>query len=474
MSLDDLSNETRLIATPWSRMVRGIGLGQHPIAYDPVAASRIRASYELLAARVPGDAYTAFGRRTAELALRAARSGGVLPAGEAAAGIDAAVAEIRAVKNPYYRVTAGSILLDAVAKLGLDPAPLLREDFAAEVLATVDEIEPDRIADENRGRHGDYERLSAFTAVFLAYGQLGLQDRLVSGERNYVREALSLLDTVPAPFFRGRGGSMLISVVAVLGFGDLITEGGRDRVRETLDYLHRADEIALPPAFPKPMSPAFGKIYPLVTMLNAVAVMGRRDCLGDRLDQMRRLWAQITPVERTHMGLYYLVALHNLGRLDEIGDVGAFVRSVSGQWPQIDPGASYFLDGISYPYMIETALLSGHREIITADTAARLAGCFRDLDHTDEDRANRPYPFSYAITSLGELGASDALFTPLARYDGQTAMEWVISRVPTDAAEERNRLAMLNHALINWALRLRGTELREPPLTRGFRFPSAH
>jgi hypothetical protein len=65
------------------------------------------------------------------------------------------------------------------------------------------------------------------------------------------------------------------------GLGDLVM----------LDYLDRADEIGLPPAFPKPMSPAFGRIYPLVTMLNAVAVTGRTDCLGDRLDQMHRLRA---------------------------------------------------------------------------------------------------------------------------------------------------------------------------------------
>ena len=32
--LDSLSQESRIVATPWSRIVRGVGLGQHPIGYD--------------------------------------------------------------------------------------------------------------------------------------------------------------------------------------------------------------------------------------------------------------------------------------------------------------------------------------------------------------------------------------------------------------------------------------------------------
>ncbi|WP_305783775.1 hypothetical protein [Symbioplanes lichenis] len=455
----DLTVENRMIATPWSRIVRGIGLGQYPTGHDPVLATRLRAAGDQLAARVPGDAYTAFARRTTDLVLTLTGSGGDVPWPRLETDLDAVLAELRGVENPYHRVTGGAILLDALAKLEVPRRLVIGggRDLPAEVLATVDEIKPDGIKDENAGRHGDYERLSAFTAAFLAYGQWGLGERLVAGPRNYVLEALDLLDHVPAPFFRGRGGSMLLSVAGRLGHGHLVTAGGRDRIAETLDHLDRADEVNLPPAFPQPLSPAFGKIYPLLTMLNAVAWSGTGAHLShgrDRLAEARSLWGQLAPVERTHMGLYYLVALHNLGRLrDEIPDTGAFVTGLVGQWRDIDPGENYFLHGIAYPYLIMTALISGRRDLITGTVVDRLVDAFPDLDRTAEDRLNRPYPFAYALTALGELGVADRLFTPRPRYGGSSPVAWVIDRLP---AEESSRLYMLNHALINAALRMRG------------------
>ncbi|MGE2624583.1 hypothetical protein ACQH8C_25940, partial [Escherichia coli] len=82
-----------------------------------------------------------------------------------------------------------------------------------------------------------------------------------------------------------------------------------DAIIHTLDYLDRADTIGINPSFPQPMSPAFVKIYPLLTMLNAIAVTGARQALyfrQDRLRQARDLLDALTPVEQTHMGLYYI------------------------------------------------------------------------------------------------------------------------------------------------------------------------
>ncbi|MFI7600010.1 hypothetical protein [Actinoplanes sp. NPDC049681] len=464
MGFDELSTESRMIATPWSRMVRGIGLGQYPVDYDPEIAGWIRHSLDLVAERAKGDSYTAFARRTAGLILTVAGGDRI----DLAREVEAVADEVRAVKNPYYRVTAGSVLMDAVAKLGVGSA--LPAGFPAEILATVDRIEPDRIKDENSGRHGDYEKLSAFTAVFLAHGQLGLADRLGS----LVPQALGLLDNVPAPFFRGRGGAMLISVISLIGHGAHLAGEERDHVAAVLDYLDRADELRLAPSFPQPMSPAFATIYPLVTMLNAIAMTGRPEYLThgrDRLAQMRELWAAITPVERTHMGLYYLVALHNLGRLRaEVPDLDGFVEALVGQWRHVDPGENFFLNGISYAYMIETAMIAGRPDLITGAFVERLVDSFPDLDRTELDRANRPYPFSYAVNALGEIGAAARLFTPRARYGARTPMEWVVGQLSGDLAEENSRLYMLNHALISYALRLRGAGSGETELFRSFRF----
>lgn len=476
--LADLPTESRVIATPWSRMVRGLGLGQHPVDFNPLVASRIRATIQHLAETVGGgDAYTRFARHLTELILDVTGPTPGAPGPEQAIG--PVVEALRSERNAYFRVVAGCILIDTVAKLGLDRTLLVNAhlDLPAEVLAGVDEIAPDRIPDDNSGRHGDYEKVSAYTAVFLAFGQIGLQERLISGGRNHVQESLDLLERIPAPFFRGRGASMLLSVLALLGHHALVFDGERDYLKEVLDHLDRADEVDLPPSFPSPMTPQFAKVYPLLTMLNAIAVSGRVEHLHhgrDRLAEAKELMAGISPEERTHMGLYYLVALHNLGRLQEqVPDLDAFVEDVVGRWEEIDPGADFFLRGIAYPYLVQTARFTERGDLLPDLALQRLVDSFPDLDRSAAGRANRPYPVSYVLNALGEIGAADLLFEPRARYGGRSPLSWVIDNLSDGAREERGRLYMLDHALISYALRMRGSGRTETPLFAGFRFGAA-
>jgi hypothetical protein len=209
-------------------------------------------------------------------------------------------------------------------------------------------------------------------------------------------------------------------------------------------------------------------------MLNAIAVCGRAEYLThgtDRLAQLKELMAAIAPAERTHMGLYYLMALHNLGRLhDQLPDPDAFAAGVVNEWHGIDPGADFFLYGISYPYLIQTAMLTGRTDLITDETIERLVDAFPDLDRTAQDRANRPYPVSYVLNVLGEVGAADRLFEPRARYGGSSAIAWVVDRLSEGGRAEGTRLTMLNHALIGYALRQRGARRPETELFRTFRF----
>ncbi|GAA3600118.1 hypothetical protein GCM10022223_14580 [Kineosporia mesophila] len=479
-AIGPLTAERRLIATPWSRMVRALGLGQDPTGPDPQTGQFVRETFAALVRRVGGgNPYTVFCAGLADLVLEATAPGG--PAGqEAGRRLPGLLAAAGAEPNAYYRLTALCLLAESWVKCGLDSRALTQggPDLPGLILATLDQIRPDQIQDENRGRHGQYERLSASTSAFLAVGHLGVAHRLVQDQRDRVREALGLLEQIPAPFFRGRGGSMLMSVTAALGRPDLVNgqdpDGGPDHLRATLDYLDRAGEINLPPAFPSPMTPAFGQIYPLLTMLNAVAAVGRPQILDegrDRLAQADELYRRLAPAERTHMGLYLLIALHNLGRLAERRpEWEDEVTALVGQWREGDPGADYFLHGISYPYLIETARLTGRTDLLPEAMLVRLAGASIGLERSAEHRANRPYPFSYAVSTLGALNRLDLLSTPDRRYDGQSATSWVIDRLSPGGRAEGNRLYMLDHALVHLALRQRDPARAEPALFAGFRF----
>jgi hypothetical protein len=467
-----------MISAPWSRMIRGIGLGQYPIDYDPAIAGNIRKTFDQLAAKVlPSNSYTLFCRALADFVLKVSA-----PTGDGdARAIEQAVGPLleaaRVERNPYYRSMAGSLVMDSFAKLGLDLSLLVNDglDFPAEVLGMLDEIAPDQIKDGNQGRHGDYERLSACSTVFLAIGQLGLKDRLVTDDRNHVVEALNLLGEIPAPYFRGRAGSMFLSVLALLGYEGYIFDGDRDYMKEVLDYLSRADELKIYPSFPQELPLAWSKIYPLVTMLNAVAMCGRAEYLNypiDWLAEAKTLLAEIPWGDRVHMSQYYIIALHNLGRLrDELPDLDAYLSEVAAVLDLVDPGGNFFPNGIAYPYIIEVAMLTGRMALIPDEALERMVDSFPDLDRTDVDRANRAFPVSYVLNILGEIGAADLIFTPRDRYAGNSAMAWVIDHLSEGAKDEDIRLYMINHALVSYALRLRGADAQETDLFTAFQFP---
>jgi hypothetical protein len=475
--LGDLPNESRVISTPWSRLVRGIGLGQYPIDYDSVTAGYIRQTFDHLAAKVaPSNSYTLFCRALADLVLNVENPDGTFDRADAEQALRPLLEIARAERNPYYRVMAGCLLIDAFAKLGQDRALLVNDDLdlPAEILVMADDIGRDMAKDDKQGRHGAYEQVAAYSAIFLALGQLGLKDRLVSGQRNYVTEALDLLENIHAPFFRGRGGSMLLSVISLLGYETFIFDGTRDYMKETLHCLARADELDIFPSFPQEITVSWAKVYPLLTMLNAIAVSGRAEyltCAKDWLAEAKELLAETPPVERSHMSQYYIVALHNLGRLsDQVPDLDAYVAQVVAQLDVADPGADFFTNGIAYPYIFETAMMTGRMDLIPENALDRMVDSFPDLDRTDVDRINRPFPVSYALNVLGEIGAADRIFAPRARYGGTSAMGWVVDHLSTGAVEEGTRLYMIDHALVSFALRMRGASASETELFASFRF----
>jgi predicted MPP superfamily phosphohydrolase len=462
ITLNSLSNESRIIATPWSRLVRGIGLGQYVTNYNPIYASHIKKSFKSLLDKVlPENTYTLFSSLLTNLILNITNPNNEI----ASFDIERAIAEIISViqteSNPYWCLTAGCILIDTVVKLDLDRSLLIKNDydFPNELLAIIDKIQPNKIKDENIGKHGDYEKISAFTTLFLSFGQLNIQQRLIKDKRNYIIESLNTLAKIPSPFFRGRGGSMLMSAILLIGFGSFIFDERHDYMAETLDYLDKADQLNNSPTFPQPMSAAFSKCYPLLTMLNTIAISGKHEYLSygkDRLVEAKRLFKKLSSVEQTHMGLYYIIALNNLDLLEKgKTNFDQIVENIISQWKVINPGENYFLHGISYSYIIETAMITNRLDLISPETIDRLIEAFVELDKNEDDCINRPYPFGYALNALGEIGMSEKMFIPHIKYAGKSPINWIISKISCGGRKEGSRLYILNHALINYALRFR-------------------
>lgn len=473
--LSEMPNESRVIATPWSRMLRGMGLGQYPINYDPSLAGHIRDTFDRLVEKVsPSDGYTRFCRHLTDFTLKVAD-----PTSDRA-WIEPAVTPLlesfRSVPNNYYRAMAGSLLMDTFAKLNLNASLLVNADidFPAEVLRLLDVIGRDQILDENQGRYGEYERVFASSAVFLAIGQLGLRERLVTADRNHIVETLDLLEHIPIPYYCGRVGGTLMSVIALLGYTEHIFDGDRDYMEEVLEYLTRADEVGNWPEFHNPITIPWKKVYPLLAMLNAVAMCGRPEYLTrpiDSLAEAKTLMSQIPWDIRVHMAQYYVIALHNLGRLeDEIPDLDAYMHDIVAVIDLVDPGENYSPRGNAYPYIIELSMMTGRMDLISDEALERMVDSFPDLNGA-LDRKNRPFPVSYVLNILGEIGAADLIFTPRDRYEGNSAIRWVVDNLSEGALVEGDRVSMIDHSLVSYALRMRGAGAAETELLESFVFP---
>ena len=227
---------------------------------------------------------------------------------------------------------------------------------------------------------------------------------------------------------------MFMSVVALLGYQQYIFGGDRDDMREVLDYLTRADELNIFPSFPQDIPTAWKKVYPLLTMLNAIAMCGRADYLNhpvDWLAEAKALLAQIPWDDRVHMSEYYLVALYNLGRLrDQVPDLDAYLAEVVAVLDFVDPGGNFFPNGIAYPYIIELAMQTGRMDLIRTRRSNGWSTASPATSGTAVDRANSAFPVSYVLNVLGESVPPIVILTPRARFDGSSAIAWVIDHSP--------------------------------------------
>jgi hypothetical protein len=115
-------------------------------------------------------------------------------------------------------------------------------------------------------------------------------------------------------------------------------------------------------------------------------------------------------------------------------------------------------------------MITGRMALIPDEALERMVDSFPDFDRTEKDRANSAFPVSYVLNVLGEIGAADLIFTPRARYAGSSAMAWVVDHMSEGAKDEGTRLYMINHALVSYALRLRGADARETELFKNFQF----
>nr|WP_168455046.1 hypothetical protein [Acinetobacter larvae]APD77623.1 hypothetical protein BFG52_16605 [Acinetobacter larvae] len=476
-ALENLDNENRLVTTPWSRIVRGLGLGQYPMNFSKTISGWIQDAFDELKEKTEyKNSYVNFSSRLCDLIYLLVKPNQILRDSDRQIYIFDVLSLINNEPDPYHKIMQYSITIDALAKLNINLFDLMENfiDLPDLLFKNINAIKSSSIENENSGKHGNYEKLSAYTSIFFALASCDKKDVAVSYGKDYIDDALKTLENIPSPFLRGRGGSMLFCAISLLGYSKVLFSNGRDYITEMLDYLDDTDLININPSFPQEMTPDFIKIYPLLTLLNAIAATRHYEALNykqDRILQVNVILEALTPIERTHMGLYYVMALYNLGLIvKEEKNVNKLINELIHTATNIDPSDNYFLTGIANSYVIETSIILGKKNLITEDLVKTLVNSFLSMNKNFDDEINRPYPIAYALTILGEAGHIDKLFTPSVHYGNKSAISWMINNLVQIGDNTDNKLYMFNNALINLMLRMRGKDFPVLDVYKKFSF----
>ncbi|HEY1305919.1 MAG TPA: hypothetical protein VGF24_20330 [Vicinamibacterales bacterium] len=460
--IENLTRETRVLFSPWSRYVRGVGLGQHPMNFDPRLASGIEEIVAILEKRAPSNPFSAFAGKLTSLILATNTYYDPLPADRATMTLVEIVEGLSAIEDRFLHATACTILVEACVAQGWDVGVLTRPRFDV-VRILLDEIRQIRFHEvtDTHGEKGPYERLQMYVNLFVALGKLGRVDALTQAGSHHVREALDLMSEVPSHYYRGRGGAMVIAMASVLGFDDVVCSDRRDYLKELLAYYDEKFGVAIP----------WDDTYPLMITLNTIAILRKPEYLTYRRDwlaEAARLFRSLPAKQLFPMGQYYFVALHNLGLLSDVfPDLEGAIRELAMQYAgytKADP-----LDYSMYDsYTIETAWLFADLSVIPALIMRRAASIFKTFD-SEEPYRNAAYGGSYVLSACAETGLAGRLFEPSDDYDGEAPFLWTVRRFGRPVLDGRS-LPYLNHALINLALRMRGEPERDGPLFRSVRF----
>ena len=191
-----------------------------------------------------------------------------------------------------------------------------------------------------------------------------------------------------------------------------------DYFDEHLDKYPKLDNMKKRPSY---------NTYPLLTLLNSMSLLGKPEYLTYKRDWLKEaeLLVPVLPApQRLSQGMYYLMALYNLGKLGQyVPDVREYVARVIKDWDEY--AAATEMNVVEYEmhdtYVVELATFFGFQDLIPERVIKRMAETF--LVYQKEDNIfNTAYGGAYALTSLGETGRYQILFQPNEKYEGQSPL----------------------------------------------------
>lgn len=450
----NITFEARTMQGPWTTLVKGRGIGTSTRNFNAEDARHIRKMFDITIGALPySHAYTNFSATLADFILDFVNPENLFfMRKDLFPKMEKILASLVDIKETYEYISASALLFETIGKLGLDPqlTKMFNRDLVAVALARLKDL-PLSTAEEK------YKALQAYGTLFLGITHIGMRERIVEEQCNFVDQAFGIIDTMEEVWYRGRGTAAFLTVLGITGLGEL-TDHEPQHVKNLFDFLSTAlnDEQKL-----KDSPNVY--IFAILLSLNAISVLNKTEYLQYKRDWIsvsQDLLEKLSPDLRIIFSHYYVSVLQNLGKLGHyIPDSKTYIsKLIQSAFEQEAGELSY----MGHTYMVDLSYRLGTSDVIPENFTDVLTSSINHLYDASQNYMPKQRLYgsgfmrlAYAFLALVPIGKVNALF---ARKTGAThsLAEKIVLNQIQNWDKDYTSLPFLCHALLDAALNMRG------------------
>jgi len=472
----NITNESRALQGPWTTLVKGRGLGANTKNFDHAESRYINEIFSVVGeSSMKSNPYNQFSRELCAFILDFNNPEILFfQRKELNPRIETIIGALKKIDDPNLYVSASSILFESFGKLGLDPHLWVNREIDL-VDDALNQLECLPVSNEKEC----YKTLQAYGNLFLGIAHIGLADRLIKGNIDYVDRAFNVAACLQDVWHKGRGIAAFLNVLGMIGLPDYATRPEDHQLKSLVSYMDTSlKDRARVEQHPNEY------VFSVLLMVNCIAILDERRYL-----EYKRDWIKVSAelIELLPLNLkaifshYYLSALDNLGLTDKhFRNTQQYLFDIINNLTAADEGE---LDYMAYTYCVDIF----HKLNLADALPGFLADKLIENISTTYDFENGHKPtnlfyrsgfmrIAYALTALSQMGMVGRLLENDSN-DGKSLVERLIENHVANWNESDESFTTLHHALIDLSLSQRGknispSEIDKNIATKKYRFDS--
>ncbi|MEJ2691781.1 MAG: hypothetical protein P8166_01705 [Candidatus Thiodiazotropha sp.] len=454
----NVTKESRALQGPWTTLVKGRGLGANTKIFDPAESGYIKKIFRILdESSIKSNPYNQFSKELCAFILDF-NDPKILffQKKELHPRIEVIIELLKSIDDPYFYVSASSILFESFGKLGLDPHLWLNKEIDL-IGDALNQLECLSTSNEKEC----YIALQLYGNLFLGISHIGLVDKLTTGNIDYVAQAFKVAAGLENIWYKGRGIAAFLTVMGLIGLSDYATKPDNNRLQSLVSYMDVSlNDCARVERHPNEY------VFSILLLINCIGVLDESTYLEYRRDWIKvagDLIDTLPPNLKAIFSHYYLSALDNLGLTHRYAkNTQEYLLSIIDSLTGTDDCE---LDYMAWTYCVD---ISHKLNLVNAVPEAIADKLIKNISTTyDFENGHKPnnlfyrsgfMRIAYALTAMSQMKMVERLLEKNSN-DGKSLVERLIENHVNNWGESDDSYTTLHHALIDLALSQRGKNI---------------